>query len=311
MNNKLFVSSAPHTTSGISTLYMMTVMIMALVPTSVFAVVNFGIKVLYLILIGVGTSFVLEKLLNLINKKKIDWLDFSAVVTGFMVALVLPVSVPLWMPALGSVIAIFVFKFCFGGLSKNVFNPTAAARVVLSVMFSGLNLSLFTGTAIGENVASPLHYFALGDYSTINLRSMFFGSVPGAIGTVAIITILVCGIILMFLRITDFVVPVGAVLSFVATVWIFKGAIAIIPYLFAGSFLFACMFMITDPVTSPNTIWGRLLYGLLFGFIASMFLIRNVLGETGVFVAVLIVNLISPLLDKIFMPRPLGLKEVK
>ncbi len=311
MNNKLFVSSTPHITSTVSTMYMMIVMALALVPTSVFAVVNFGIRVVYLILIGVGTSYALEKVLNLLKDKNGQWLDFSSVVTGLMVTLVMPVSVPLWMPALGSAIAIFVFKFCFGGLSKNVFNPTAAARVILSVMFSGLNLSLFTGTAIGENVASPLHYFAMGDYATINLRSMFFGSVPGAMGTVAIITILACGIILMFLKITDFVVPVGAVVTFVASVWIFKGAVGIIPYLFAGSFLFACVFMITDPVTSPNTVWGRLVYGLLFGIFAGLFMTKNVMGETGVFVAVLIVNLIAPLLDKIFMPRPLGLKEVK
>ena len=311
MNDKLFVSSAPHITSSYSTLFMMCSMMFALFPLSVFAVVNFGVKALYMILIGVGTSYVLEKLLNLIKDRKFSPLDFSSVITGWMVALVLPVSVPLWMPALGSFIAIFVFKFCFGGLSKNIFNSTAAARVILSVMFSGLNLSLFTGTAIGENVFSPLYYFALGDYSSINLRSLFFGTVPGAIGTTAIIIIAACGIILMLLRITDYVIPVGGIVTFVATIWIGKGSIAIIPYLMSGSFLFACFFMITDPVTSPNTVWGKLIYGLLFGLFAGLFLVNDVLGETAVFIAVLMVNICAPLLDKIFKPRPLGLKEVK
>ena len=311
MNKKLFVSPAPQITSRYTTLIMMLAMVFALVPASVFGVVNYGIRVLYHILIGVAVSFVCDRALCFFKDKKIDWLDISSVVTGFMVAILLPVSAPLWTSALGSVIAIFIFKFCFGGLGKNIFNPAASARVILAAMFTGLNLSLFTGTAIGANVASPLYYFANSDYSFITIRSLFFGSVPGAIGTSAIICILICGILLMAYRITDFTIPIGGVLTFIAVTWIGKGAIAILPFLFSGSFLFALMFMVTDPVTSPNTVWGKLVYGLLFGIFAGLFRVTNIFGETSVFVAVLMVNLCAPLLDKIFQPRPLGLKEVK
>ena len=115
----------------------------------------------------------------------------------------------------------------------------------------------------------------------------------------------------MCLRLTDFTIPIGGVVTFIAVTWIGRGLIAVVPFLFSGSFLFALMFMITDPVTSPNTVWGKLLYGLLFGAFAGLFRITNVLGETSVFVAVLMVNMLAPLLDKIFQPKPLGLKEVK
>ena len=311
MNKKLFVAPAPHISGPYTNSVIMIGVIFALIPTSVFAVINYVINALYIMLIGVGTSFVLDRLLSFFKDKQVDWLDLSSVVTGLIVSLILPVSAPLWMPALGSAIAIFVFKFCFGGLSRNIFNPAAAARVVLSSMFSGLNLTLFTGVSIGENVASPLYYFALGDYSTVNIRSMFFGSAPGAIGTTAIICILLTGIILMCFRVTNFLIPVGALVTFVAVSWAGSGMISIIPYLFSGSFLFATMFMVTDPVTSPNTVWGKLIYGLLFGVFAGLFRITNILGESSVFIAVLMVNIFAPLLDKIFQPRPLGVREVK
>ena len=185
MNKKLFVAPAPQITSRYTTLVMMVAMILAFIPTSVFAVVHYGTEAVLHILIGILTAYVLDRVLCFFKDKKVDWFDISAVVTGFMVALLLPVSAPFWMPALGSAIAIFVFKFCFGGLSRNIFNPAAAARVILASMFSGLNLSLFTGTAMGENVASPLYYFANGDYASVTVRSLFFGNVPGAIGTTA------------------------------------------------------------------------------------------------------------------------------
>ena len=311
MNKKLYVSPAPQITSERSTLLISFAVIFSFSALTAFAVTNFGMKALYMVLIGVGTSFVLDRMLSFIKDETLDWLDLSSVITGFVCTFLLPVSVPLWMPALGSAIAIFMFKFCFGGLSRNIFNPAAASRVILSAMFSGLNLTLFTGVSLGENVASPLFYFSQGDFASITLRSMFFGSAPGAIGTTAILCILICAVILMVGRFTDFMITLSSIVTFVAVTWVGSGAIAIVPFLFTGSFLFASVFMIVDPVTSPYTIWGRLIYGLMFGAIAGVFRVANLLGETSVFIAVLIMNLLAPLLDKIFRPRPLGIKEVR
>ena len=202
-----------------------------------------------------------------------------------------------------------MFKGLFGGIGKNVLNPAATARVILSFIFSGLTLTLFTGIALKGDVASPLYYFSNGDYSAITIRSLFFGTAPGAIGTASIFCILVCGIALMCYKVTDYVIPLGAFVAFTLTAWIGQGAIAIVPYLFSGSFMFVAMFMLTDPTSSPNTLWGKLCYGLIFGLTSGLFRVYFVLGETGVFVALLIANIIAPLLDKIFAPIPLGIRR--
>ena len=181
--------------------------------------------------------------------------------------------------------------------------------MLLGLMFTGLSLSLFKGIALDGEVSSPLYYFMMNDYSTITIRSLFFGTAPNAIGTASIFCILVCGIALMIFKITDWIIPVGSFVTFTIMAWVLKGPISIIPYLFSGSFIFVSMFMLTDPTSSPNTVWGKLMYGLIFGAVAGLFRVYAVLGETGVFVALVLLNLIAPLLDKIFAPRPLGIKR--
>ena len=307
--NKLLVTPSPHITKQSSTNIMMFAMIFALIPTAMYGLVVFGVRALLIIGISVGSAYLFEVLFNLLKYRKVEWLDFSSIVTGFMLALVLPVNVPFYVPIIGSFIAIVIFKGCFGGIGKNLFNPTAAARVVLAFIFTGLTLAMFTGTALGENVASPLAYFAKGDFSAITIRSLFFGNVAGAIGTVSIICILVAGIILMAFKITDYIIPVGSIITFIAVIWAMLGATAILPYLFSGSFLFVTMFMLPEPTTSPNTVWGKFCFGLMFGAIAALFRVFNILGETSVFMAVLIMNILAPLLDKIFAPRPIGVKR--
>lgn len=301
---KLFVSPAPHFTNKINTVMMMLAMLIAMVPCAVMGIINFGTKALWLILISVASSFVFDVLFGLLVRKKVFLNDFSSLVTGLMVALVLPVTVPYWLPVVASFLAIVIFKGCFGGLGRNIFNPTASARVILGFLMAGLSLSLFKGTA-GNSVLSPLEYYLVNDYSSVPIRSLFFGTAPGAIGTVCSIAIIISGVCLMSFRITDYVMPCCALISFVVTVWIGDGAIAILPFMFSGSFLFVTMFMLPDPTTSPCSIWGRFIYGLLFGLFAGLFRVTDVLGETSVFVAILMVNLLSPLLDKIFAPRPL------
>lgn len=305
---KLYVSPAPHITSKINTITMMIAMIFALLPTAVLGCINFGFKALFIILISTASAYVFEILFRLITKQKIFWYDFSSLVTGFMVGLVLPVSVPYWFPVIASFLAIVLFRNCFGGLGNNIFNPTAGARVVLGFLFTGLSLSWFKGT-FGGSMLSPLEYFMNGDFSSITLRSMFFGSTTGAIGTASILCVAVSGILLMSFGVTDWVAPCCALISFVVTTWIGGGAIAIVPFLFSGSFMFATMFMLPDPTTSPTTIWGRFIYGLLFGVFAGLFRCAHVLGETSVFVAILMVNILAPMLDKIFAPRPLGVRR--
>lgn len=308
MGNKLLVDPSPHITKWHSTLYIMIATAMALLPTAISGVINFGMRALYIILISVGCSYVFDILMTYIRNKKIYWYDISGLVSGLMLALILPVNAPLYFPVIGSFISMVIFKGLFGGIGRNVFNPSAAARLVLGLIFSGLTLDLFTGGALG-NAQSPLAYFMLGNYSSITLRSLFMGTAPGGIGTASIFCVLIGGVCLLCFGIIDYVIPLTSLLTFVLTVWIGAGAKAIVPYLFSGSFVFATLFMVTDPTTNPNTVWGKFFYGLLFGLFAGLFRVNFVLGETGVFAAVLICNILAGLLDKIFAPRPLGVKE--
>ncbi len=308
MKNKLTVSPSPHIVGNLSSNMMMYVMLVALVPTAISGVVNFGVRALYMMLISVASAYVFELAFCYLKDRKINWFDFSSLVTGFIIALILPVNAPLYFPVIATFLAIVIFKGCFGGIGKNIFNPSAAARVILGLIFTGLSLELFVGTGPIENAMSPLSYFMLGDYSSLTIRSLFLGSAPNAIGTASIICILIAGVFLILFNIIDLIIPICSVLTFVATVWVGKGAVAIVPYLFSGGFMFATMFMVTDPTTSPYTAWGKLFYGLLFGFFAGLIRVHFILGETGVFVAVLIVNLLTPLLNKIFAPHPIGVK---
>lgn len=309
MNDRLVVAPAPHITKYHTTNILMFAMLVALLPTAISGVINFGFKALFIILISMASCYVFDVLFKYLKNRKLDWLDFSPLVTGFITALILPVNVPYYYPIIASFIAIVIFKGCFGGVGRNLFNPSAAARVVLGLIFTGLSLDLFVGSLALPNTMSPLSYFMLGDYQTITIRSLFFGTAPGAIGTVSIICILISGALLMAFQIVDFIIPICSLIGFIAMSWIFKGAVSIVPFLFSGSFLFATMFMITDPTSSPNTSWGKLFYGLIFGVLAGLIRVTFVAGETGVFVAVLIANLLSPLLDKIFAPHPIGVRR--
>ncbi len=309
MNSKLVVTPAPHVTKPFSTNMLMFAVVIALMPTAISGVINFGTNALWMIIISVGCSFVFDLLFRFMVTKKFNIVDLSSLVTGLMVALVLPAKAPLYFAVIGSFLAIVIFKGCFGGLGRNILNPTAAARVVLGLMFSSLTLSLFSGGGNMADVGSPLSYFMLGDYSSITLRSLFFGTAPGAIGTASIFCILIAGVLLMLFSITNFVMPVCALATFILTVWLGKGSIAIIPFLFSGGFLFVAFFMLTDPVSSPLTMWGKLFYGLIFGALAGLFRVYFVMGETGVFVALIICNILAPLLDKIFQPHPIGIRR--
>jgi len=310
MKDKLIVSPAPHVCSVQTTSTMMFVTIIALLPMAIYGVINLGLSALWVILVSVGGCYVLDVLMQYVVAKRIVWLDLSSIVTGLMLALILPVKTPLYVVAIGAFIAIVVFKHFFGGLGKNVFNPAAIARLVLGLIFVGLSLELYKGSSLGPNVLSPIEYFMNGDYSSVTLQSLFLGNAPGGLGSTSIVFVLLCGIILMCFKITDYIMPIGSIVAFVITIWIGKGAIAIVPYAFSGSFLFVTMFMLSDPTTSPNTSWGKLISSLLFGLLAGIFRVNFVLGETSVFLALIIVNFLSGLLDKVFIPRPLGVRRI-
>lgn len=307
MKKQLFlVTENPHITKNYHTSLLMGMVMLAMLPAVVAGVINFGARALLVLVISVASFYLFEILANYLVYKHVDFTDISSILSGLMLGMTLPVDVPLYYPVIGSLFAVLFIKLLFGGTGKNLFNPAASARAFLGVVFAGFSLTLFSLVKDGSVMVSPITYFANGDYSAYTLTSMFLGSVPGGIGTTSIIAILVGGLGLIVSDVIDYKIPLFSAIGFAVIAIIFKGAISILPLMMTGSFIFVSVFMATDYVTSPSTEWGAVIYALLFGVLAALFRIFGILGESGVFIALLVANSLAPLLDKIFQPRPVG-----
>ena len=307
MGKQLFlVTDGPHITKNYHSTLIMLMVILSLVPAIVAAAINFGAMALLVLLVSVVSFYGFDIGFNYLFYKKYDFTDISSLLSGLLFGMTLPVSVPLYYPVIGALFAVLFIKMLFGGTGKNLFNPAASARALLGVLFAGFSLTLFTLTADGASMLSPITYFADGDYSAYTLTSMFLGSVPGGVGTTSILCLAIGALWLIIAKVIDYKIPLFAIIGFVAITICFKGAIAILPFIMTGSFFFAAIYMATDYVSSPSTEWGSVVYGLIFGVLSALFRVFGILGETGVFVALLIVNSLSPLLDKMFQPRPIG-----
>lgn len=307
MAKQLFlVTDGPHITKNYHSTLIMLMVVLSLVPAMVAAAINFGAMALLILAISVASFYGFDILFNFIFYKKYDFTDISGVLSGVILGMTLPINVPLYYPVIGSLFAVLFIKMLFGGSGKNLFNPAASARALLGVVFAGLTLSLYTLTPDGAAMVSPITYFSEGDYSAYTLTSMFLGSVPGGIGTTSVLCILIGALWLICAKVVDFKIPLFSIIGFIIITIIFKGAVAILPLMMTGSFLFAAVYMAPDYVSSPSTEWGMVLYGLLFGVLAALFRVFGILGESGVFFALLLANSFAPLFDRMFMSRPMG-----
>ena len=319
---KLNVSAAPHIHSGISTNNIMLDVVIAMIPASIVAVLFFGLKALLLILTCIASAVISELLFNLAVKKQQTVGDFSAVVTGLILALNLSTNVKLWQAALGSIFAIVVVKCIFGGLGKNIVNPAIAARVLLLLTFAtvagGAAISpLFDLGFLGNAVpapelvgsATPLVDLNQGVEAAQNaptILQLLVGAYGGTIGETSAIAILLGFAYLVAKKVIRWYVPV----SFIATVFVcyflftFDATYALQQVL-AGGLLFGAVFMATDYVTTPATNKGRIVFCIGCGLLT--FYIRQ-FGSfpEGVSISILVMNILTPLLEKITANRTLG-----
>ena len=299
------VSSNPHIRSGATTQLIMFTVILALMPAFGYGVYNFGIRALFVVIICVASAVLSELLFALITKKKIRVSDLSAVVTGLLLALNLPVSIPYWMAALGSVFAIIVVKELFGGLGKNFMNPALAGRCFLIISFPVAMTNFTTDAYTG---ATPLALLKSGE--SIDIRSMVFGSIPGTIGETSMIMILIGACILLLTGVIDLWVPGSYILSFVLFLILFGGHGAdpafIAAHLAGGGLMLGAFFMATDYVTRPVSKKGQAIFGIFLGIMTGIFRIFGPSAE-GVSYAIILGNCIVPLIDKFTVPVPFGL----
>lgn len=318
----LTVSPSPHIKHPDTTRTVMLDVILALVPASVWGVFFFGLRVLWVIAVCVGTAVLAEALTQLILRRPITVSDCSAAVTGLLLALNLPSTVPLWMCAIGSAFAIIVVKQLFGGIGKNFVNPALAARVFLFAwpqemsFFTApeVRLGLFDFKVAADGVdvvsaATPLITLKNGQLPEVSLIDLIFGTVGGCIGEVSAILLIAGMVYLLLRRVITWHIP-AAYIGTVALLTFFfpqgnMGLDFMLSQVFSGGLLLGAIFMATDYTTSPVTTVGRIIYGVGCGLLTVF--IRYFGGyPEGVSFSILIMNTLVWYLDRYTRPKRFG-----
>lgn len=307
---KLKMSSSPHIRSEITTNKIMLYVVIALLPACGFGVWNFGIRALLMLLsttvAAVLTEYIYEKLMH----KTITIGDLSAVVTGLLIGMNMPASAPLWMGALGSIFGILIVKQLFGGLGQNFMNPALGARCFLLISFASQMTNFVYD---GVSGATPLASLKAGE--AVDSMSMFLGTIPGTIGETSVIAILIGAIFLLVMGVIDLRIPGTYLVTFVIFIGLFghfqNSSVGffdlqyIAAHLCGGGIMLGAWFMATDYVTSPITKKGQYVYGILLGVLTGLFRLFGGSAE-GVSYAIIISNLLVPLIEKATLPKPFG-----
>ncbi len=304
MNDLMKVSSNPHIRSKISTSKIMLAVVIALLPTTIFGIWNFGLHALSLIIVTVVSAVVTELLYELGMKKKITIGDFSAVVTGLLLALNLPPKAPLWIGMIGGIFAILIVKMLFGGLGQNFINPALAARCFLLISFPALMTNFDCDAYTG---ATPLASLKAGE--TVNVFNMVIGKIGGTIGETSMVAIVLGACLLILLGIIDLRIPGTYIVTFIIFIIIFGGhgfnTYYISAQLSGGGLMLGAFFMATDYVTRPITKVGQIIYGILLGILTGIFRVFGA-GTEGVSYAIILGNLLVPLIEKYSFPKAFG-----
>jgi electron transport complex protein RnfD len=305
----LLLSSSPHIFAPVSTQRIMFAVLVALAPTTVYGVYLFGARSLALIAVTIAVSVASEWLFRLLLKRPASIGDCSAAVTGLLLALILPPSTPLWMAALGAIMAVVVAKEFFGGLGANPFNPALIGRAFLLMSFPAAITTWhkpFSGLVDAATTATPLNMVKQGVpwanvFASVGaqdrsgfLWQLFLGNRAGSLGETSILLIGIGGLLLLAIGVIQIWIPLSVLGSAVFFSWV----LGMDPLfsLLAGGVVFGAFFMATDYATSPLTTKGKIVYGIGIGLIIA--LIRKLGGyPEGVTYAILIMNMLTPYLD--------------
>ncbi len=301
MSELLNISSGPHIRNPLSTKAVMRDVLIALLPTTVLGIWAHGAYSAMIIAVSIAAAVLTEYLFDKVTKRKNTIGDCSAIVTGLLLALTLPARVPVYIPVLGAVFAILVVKCLFGGLGHNIMNPALAGRSFLLISF-GTAMTGYTLDSVAG--ATPLAQVAAGQ--TVDLLALCIGNTSGVIGSSAL-GLLVGGIYLLLSGGITWEIPTSIIVSFTAFVAIFGGhglsAAYILPQILGGGLLMAAFFMATDPVSSPSTTKGQLIFGAFTGILIGLFRVKGASADSTTY-AVLLADLVGPVIDDLFVPIP-------
>lgn len=317
MENKFIVSAAPHIHTKTSVSGIMCDVITALIPSAVFGCVMFGYRAAMLIIVCILSCMAAEFVFDKAVKKKNTLGDLSAAVTGMLLALNLPPTIPIYMAVIGSVFAIVLVKQVFGGLGKNFMNPALAARCFMLIAWASA-MTTFVNPLMGYGAdaissATPLAAMKTGG-SNISLKNAFLGFIPGTIGETSALMILLGFAYLLIRKVISPRIPLAYILTFAVLTFFFgkKGDTSAAEYtllqLCTGGLLFGAVFMATDYTTTPTTPSGMIIFGIGCGVLT--FVIRRFGGyPEGASFSIILMNIATPLIERATVPKSFGQRE--
>lgn len=308
---KLFnVSSSPHVRSKNSTQAIMFDVAIAMLPASIYGVWQFGLHALLVLIATVAACVLSEYLFEKAMKKPITVSDGSAVVTGMILALNMPPQIPIWMPVLGGVFAIIIVKQMYGGLGQNWMNPALAARCFLLISFAGKMTTFSEPFSDAVASATPMAMLKAGEQ--VDVTAMFIGRIPGTIGEVSVIALLIGAAYLVFRKVITLRVPLTYILTVAVFAAVYSGfdMTYVAAHICGGGLIFGAFFMATDYVTSPITPKGQYVFGIALGLLTGLFRIFGGSAE-GVSYAIIFCNILVPLIEKYTLPTAFGKKGGK
>ncbi len=307
MSKLLSASQSPHIRHEDTSRGIMADVIIALCPAAVFGCILFGLKAVILLLATTLSAVAAEFVWNLLLKKKQTVGDLSAVVTGLLLGMNLSADVPVWIAVIGSVVAIIVVKQMFGGLGYNFVNPAIAARIVLLVSFPSFMTTYSAPlTSYGDTVDAVTTATPLVSDTIPSVKELFFGMHAGSIGETSAFLLIIGGLYLVARRVISPTIPLAFLGAFALVTLISGGKV--LPQLFAGGLFLGAIFMATDYTTSPFTPFGRIIYGVCCGLITFVIRRFGALPE-GVSYAIILMNIITPHINRLTLSKPFGWKE--
>ena len=299
-----YVSSSPHVSDKTTTRTIMLDVIIALLPATIFGIYNFGWRAALIVAVSVLSCVGAEAAYEFLMKKPITIADLSAAVTGLLIALNMPSTMPVGLVILGCLFGIIVVKQLFGGLGQNFMNPALGARCFLLICFAGKMTNF-----VYDGVTGPTPLANLKAGESVDSFAMLIGNTSGTIGETSVIALMIGAMFLILMGVIDLRIPGTYILTFVIFISLFGGhgfdPQYITAHLCGGGLMLGAWFMATDYVTSPITSKGKIVYGICLGCLTGLFRLFGGSAE-GVSYAIIISNLLVPLIEKATLPKPFG-----
>ena len=304
---KLTVTSSPHIRGDFRTSRLMLDVVIALIPSLIVGTYVLGLRALLVTLVSIAAAVATEALYCVVTKSRCTVIDCSAIVTGLLFAMTLPVHIPLWVAVAGSAFAILAAKLLWGGLGQNIFNPALLSRALIMLLFPAA-LTDYSSVDVVSS-ATPLHHMVMPALPEQSILDMFLGNCPGSIGELSALALIAGGIYLLCRNVISRRIPLGYIGSVAILTLVFHktdDAVSWMLYqLFSGSLMLGAIFMATDFVTSPVTKPGQWIFGIGCGVLTVIFRYYGLFPE-GVTYAILLMNLFVWVIDRYTPPRIYG-----